>query len=503
MQTNHRFVYVNTACVRMLAADSPADVVGQRVLDRFHRDDHASVAARIRRLNEERLPVENRVERMVTQDGVEVPVELSAVPFVFEGANGALVFVRDVTQRQRNERSLRESEGMLRMAGQVAQLGGWSVTLPPERVVWSDEAAAIHEMPAGTSPTVEEALRFYAPEYRDRMTNVFGACVSDGVPFDEEAQILTASDRRVWVRAIGQSERDETGRIVRVKGAFQDITERRSLEERLLQSQKIESLGRLAGGVAHDYNNMLTVIIGKAELARLRLDPDHPVQRDIDEILAAGRRSAEITRQLLGFARKQTIAPRRLDLNLTLKRMLSILGLLIGEDIDLAWRPGVGLGHVLLDPVQIDQILTNLCINARDAIGGVGRITIETCNITIDEAYCRTRPGFVAGDFVMLAVSDDGCGMDAVTLSKAFEPFYTTKGVGEGTGLGLATVYGIVKQNGGFINVYSERGIGTTLKIYLPRLPPDDDGRERDTVTAEAIGPHGGETLLVVEDDPV
>jgi CheY-like chemotaxis protein len=262
----------------------------------------------------------------------------------------------------------------------------------------------------------------------------------------------------------------------------------------------MESVGRLAGGVAHDFNNMLSVILGNTELAMEKAGPEDPLHAHIQEIRKAAMHSAEITRQLLAFARKQVIAPRVLDLNDTVEEMLKMLRRLIGEDIDLVWQPAPGLWPVRMDPSQIDQILTNLGVNARDAISGVGRVTIETQNVVFDEAYCADHPGFVPGEFALLAVSDDGCGMDHETRDKLFEPFFTTKGVGQGTGLGLSTVLGIVKQNDGFINVYSEPGKGTIFKVYLPRHAGEAGriGAERAAET-----PAGrGETVLVVEDAP-
>jgi CheY-like chemotaxis protein len=262
----------------------------------------------------------------------------------------------------------------------------------------------------------------------------------------------------------------------------------------------MESVGRLAGGVAHDYNNMLGVILGHAEMALERVAPTEPLCHNLKEIRKAAERSADLTRQLLAFARKQTVAPKVLDLNKTVRAMSGMLRRLIGEDIDLAWMPGKELWTVNVDPSQIDQILANLCVNARDAIAGVGKVTVETGNISVDEAYCADHAGFVPGEYVLLAVSDNGCGMDAEVLSHLFEPFFTTKALGQGTGLGLATVYGAVKQNNGFINVYSELGQGTTFKIYLPRhaakqAPPAEAGR------AQAEG-RGSETILLVEDEP-
>jgi signal transduction histidine kinase len=235
----------------------------------------------------------------------------------------------------------------------------------------------------------------------------------------------------------------------------------------------MESVGRLAGGVAHDYNNMLTVIIGYAEMALERVGPEDPLRADLLEILRAARHSADITRQLLGFARKQPIRPRVLDLNATVEGMLKMLRRLIGEDINLSWRPGAGLWPVRMDPIQIDQVLANLCVNARDAISGVGRITIVTQNARVDAIQGPDTADFEPGDFVLLTVRDDGCGMAASTLERLFEPFFSTKPFGQGTGLGLATVYGIVKQNNGFIEVESQPGQGAVFRIYLPRQEPE------------------------------
>jgi CheY-like chemotaxis protein len=231
----------------------------------------------------------------------------------------------------------------------------------------------------------------------------------------------------------------------------------------------------------------------------MQCPPLEPIQADLEAIKKAAHRSADLIRQLLGFARKQTVAPKVLDLNNTLAGMLRMLQRLIGEDIDLVWVPKAGLWPVKIDPSQIDQLLANLCVNARDAITEVGKMTIETENIVFDEDYCADHQGFVLGDYVMLAVSDDGCGMGQDVLEHLFEPFFTTKEVGKGTGLGLATVYGIVKQNEGFINVYSEPGKGTTFKIYLPRF-----GGEvvEPSVEITKKTPKGhGEMVLLVEDE--
>ena len=261
----------------------------------------------------------------------------------------------------------------------------------------------------------------------------------------------------------------------------------------------MESVGRLAGGVAHDYNNALSVIIGFTDLAITKVDPTGSLRAHLDQVLKAADHAANITRQLLAFARKQTIDPKVIDLNENVESMLKMLRRLIGEDIDLAWLPGTALWSVKMDPSQINQILANLCVNARDAIEGVGKITIETGNATFDEAYCSDHAGFVPGEFIRLAVSDNGCGMDRETLGSIFEPFFTTKNLDKGTGLGLATIYGIIKQNNGFLNAYSEPGKGTTIKCYLTRHE-GKAAKIQGESTAETP-PGRGETVLLVEDD--
>jgi CheY-like chemotaxis protein len=244
---------------------------------------------------------------------------------------------------------------------------------------------------------------------------------------------------------------------------------------------------------------MLSVILGNTELGLQEVDATQPLHDNLQEIYEAAQRSTNVVRQLLAFARKQTIAPKVLDLNETVEEMLKMLRRLIGEDIDLSWQPEYDIWPVKMDPAQVDQILANLSVNARDAIDGVGKLTIETGKVSFDETHCAKHPYLVPGDFVLLAISDDGCGMDKETLDNIFEPFFTTKGVGQGTGLGLATVYGIVKQNNGFINVYSEPNQGTTFRIYLPRHHTVDEPVRAENISDFEV--HGDETILLVEDE--
>jgi len=621
--------------------------------------------------------------------------------FLISVMAGAFV-TRFLIQQKRAQEELAANYTLLGIAGKTAQFGGWSVDLMNDTCTWSDTVADIHEVPRGYSPPVKEGINFYAPEWREKITQVFRNCAEKGIPYDEQMEIINQKGKRVWVRTTGEPVRDELGNIVKVQGSFQnitegklkeedlreseskyrllienqtdlvvkvdlegrflfvspsycqmfgkteeellghtfmplvheedraptaeamkalyspphtayveqramtkdgwawlawaytavldsqgnvkeivgvgrDISERRHAEEtlktergqllsifdsideviyvadpntfeilyvneairrafnkemiggvcyrefqgfdrpcefctneiilkqkprpqrweyhnpilnrdfaivdriikwpdgrdvrfelaiditnrkraeaeteklhaQLLQAQKMESVGRLAGGVAHDFNNKLTVILGYTQLAMEDLNRTDPIYANLQQVMKAGNHSVQIVSQLLAFARKQTIAPKVLDLNETIEGMLKMLRRLIGEDIDLAWEPDSHLWSVQMDPTQIDQILVNLSVNARDAITGVGKVTIETENVVLDENYCADRAGFVPGDYVMLAVSDNGCGMDKETLANAFEPFYTTKEVGKGTGLGLSTVYGIAKQNNG------------------------------------------------------
>jgi PAS domain S-box-containing protein len=285
--------------------------------------------------------------------------------------------------------------------------------------------------------------------------------------------------------------RDITARV-------QEREVREKLETQLRHTQKMESVGQLAGGVAHDFNNMLSVILGYTEQI-LADQPQGTLLSDLQEIEKAAQRSADLTRQLLAFARCQTIAPRVFDLNPAVTNLLNMLGRLLGEDLELEWHPAPQPAVVRMDPSQLDQILANLCVNARDAIKGTGKVTIETSLATFNDAYCRDHLEASPGNFVMLAVSDDGTGMDRPTQTRIFEPYFTTKQVGEGTGLGLATVFGIVKQNEGRIEVYSEPEKGTTFKIYLPA----HEVKQMDAELARQADkpPRGSETVLLVEDE--
>jgi PAS domain S-box-containing protein len=687
------------------------------------------------------------------------------------------------------------AEGLLQTAGRVTRLGGWSVDLQSMRVLWSDEVAAIHEMPPGYSPTVDEGIAFYAPEWRQRISEVFEACAREGTPYDEEMEILTGRGRRVWVRTVGEAIRDDSGTVVGVHGAFQEITPRKRAEEALrhrltfqallsristmavetedaadfqsqcvailgeglsvsrayvfeyrpetdtmdnthewcapgvepqmarlqgvpsravawwtetlrkgraisfsdireipdrgvveiLQAQgilsvlavpffaggryfgflgfddcrslrewpqedveilrtisgilagvidrqeahrrlqeergqllsifdsvdepiyvidpgsyevlfvnqaakethgkdptggicyrelngleepcsfctneiilanrgetyrrehhhsvlgrtfsahdriirwpdgrdvrmelaiditeqkrteeqlqaalKMEAVGSLAGGIAHDFNNLLSVILNSATFVLEGLREGDPLREDVLEIQKAGKRAAALTRQLLAFSRRQVLEPRVMDPNETLAAMDSMLRRMVGEDVRFNQILAPDLGRVKVDPGQLEQVVLNLVANSRDAMPEGGKLTIETANAELDEAYAQGHVTVKPGSYVRLAVSDTGCGMDEATRRRVFDPFFTTKEMGKGTGLGLSTAYGIVKQSGGYIWAYGEPGKGSTFKVYLPRVMEEMEAREEAVKPREP--PRGTETVLVVEDEEV
>jgi len=399
-------------------------------------------------------------------------------------------------------------KALLRIAGRTARLGGWRVDVQGRHVVWSDEACELHEVPAGTAPTVTEAIAFYSPAWRGPIRDAVARCGRDGTPFDLEAEIVTATSARLWVRSIGSALRSAEGVITHVHGSVQDITPRKlaealhsKLEEQLRQAQKMETVGNLAGGVAHDFNNLMSVVLSYSDLLVEGLKESDPVRADLLEIRGAGLRAVELTRQLLAFSRQQVLAPKVVDIGGVVGGMEKMLRRLIGEDVELAASRAPDLGKVLVDPGQLEQVIMNLAVNARDAMPRGGMLTIETATVALDDAYASEHVGVTPGPHVMLAVSDTGTGMDSATQARMFEPFFTTKEKGKGTGLGLATVFGIVRQSGGTIWVYSEPGKGTTFKVYFPLA----DGAE---VTHDSVPPpaelstlRGSETILLVEDE--
>jgi two-component system cell cycle sensor histidine kinase/response regulator CckA len=504
IQGKGRIVYINAAGARLFGVEDRGRLLGKQVLDLIHPDYLEIVQERMQQLKEENTEVPLIEEKYLRLDGTPVDVEVAATPFIYQNEPAVQVIARDITERKLVEEALHESKDKISQILNSTAEGIYGLDLNGNctfcnqsglRILGYDNEEAligknmhelIHHTKADGTPYREDECAARRAIFKREY-------------FHKDREILWRSDRtrfsaEYWAHPIFR-DNEFIGTVV----TFVDITERVALENQLLQAQKMESVGRLAGGVAHDFNNMLSAILGHAELAMMHCTPSERIHADLKAIEKSALRSAELIRQLLAFASRQTVAPKVLDLNDRVTGMLKMLQRLIGEDIDLVWKPGTGLWPIKIDPSQIDQLLTNLCVNARDAIAGVGKVTIETENTPFDEAYCAVNKGFVCGAYVMLAVSDDGRGMSEEVLDNLFEPFFTTKEVGKGTGLGLATVYGVVKQNEGFVNVYSEPAEGTTFKIYLPRFV----GVNIES-TSESTGeiPEGrGETVLLVEDE--
>jgi PAS domain S-box-containing protein len=392
---------------------------------------------------------------------------------------GLAILLADRAMRlaQGRDRSA-EDAAMLRIAGKVARLGGWTIDLPDRTLRWSDENCAIHDVPPGYQPTLTEGIGLFPPEHKADVIRHVETCARDGTPYDFEMPKFTATGRKIWVRSIGEAVRDAEGRIIRLQGAFQDISDRKRAEEALRraqeelhQSQKLESVGRLAAGIAHDFNNLLSVINGYSEAVLASPHLDAETRGLVEEIAEAGQRAAVLTRQFLAFGGKQLLRPKVVDLTVLVTGMEDKLQHLLGEDVTLtttsAWPSPV---LVIADPRQLEEVIVNLARNAREAMPVGGSLTI----VTTQEAVGNGTPGkshVAPGFYAVLTVTDTGQGITE-PLHEIFEPYVTTKDVGQGSGLGLASVYGIVKQSGGFVSVDSEPGRGTTFSIHIPLADP-------------------------------
>jgi PAS domain S-box-containing protein len=443
----------------------------------------------------------NLVNPVVTRDGREVLLLTNGVPVV--GPDDTLIGYRgidvDVTHQRETESRLLESEARNRallnaLPDIIFIFNGDGVFVDYHA---SREARLLIPPDVFLGRSIREILPGEIAE--NTLIRIEAVCQGrDATPFRYEAMV--GSDKRYFESRIVACSDDRFLSIVR------DITdlrraelEQEQLQAQLRQAHKMESVGRLAGGVAHDFNNMLGVIIGHNEMAMEKTPPSSPVMEDLIEIKQSAERSAELTRQLLAFARRQSVSPRVLNLNKTLGGMLNMLRRLIGEDITLEWLPGEDLWPVLVDAPQMSQMLANLCINARQALPGTGRITITTRNVTLEREFCSLKPGSRPGDHVQISISDNGCGMDPETIDQIFEPFFTTRRQGQGTGLGLSTVYGIVKQSNGYIDVESEPGLGSTFRVYFPRSTTPEEAFTTETDLPMAPGGH--ETIILVEDE--
>jgi two-component system, cell cycle sensor histidine kinase and response regulator CckA len=436
------------------------------------------------------------------KEGTCVHVSLTLSPIRDDAGRISRVssIARDITERRAAERALFDAEERMRFALEVSHVGIWDVDLRTGVSRWSTISEQQHGIAAGTfAGTIEAFAAAIHADDRREVLDAIDRAVRERVDANIVYRTIWPDGGVHWIRSIGRFVYDEMGNPVRGAGIAMDVTERQTLEEQFRQSQKMEAIGQLAGGIAHDFNNMLTAILGNAEFLADALPEDGSLRTDVEEIQKAATRAATLTHQLLAFSRKQMLAPTVLHVGDVVGGVTPMLRRLIGETISLN-TTAHDRSRVKADRGQLEQVLVNLVVNARDAMRDGGVVTIETSDAVLDEAYARRHPGARTGPHVMIAVTDTGHGMDAATCGRVFEPFFTTKPQGQGTGLGLATVYGIVKQSGGSIWVYSEVGRGTTFKVYLPQTS--------EAVEASRAGgsrphrPRGTETILVVEDEP-
>jgi PAS domain S-box-containing protein len=470
----------------------------------------ACVPARIRHQTREKLSnvlgeadtsvIQNAI---VTRAGEERMIEWRTTFLRDEEGRVAGTFSSgtDITQRDYAIEALRTAEERMRFALQNAHVGIWDMDYTTGVLKWSETIEAHYGLSPHTfDGRFETFIERTHPDDRAALLETIGRAMKSGADFTTLNRSVWPDGTVRWLNGSGRILLGENGEPVRGIGISLDVTERHTLEAQFQQAQKMEAVGLLAGGVAHDFNNLLTAILGYCELLLIDMNPDDPHRADIAEIQAAGKSAAGLTRQLLAFSRKQIIEPTLLDLNEIVTSLRAMLGRLISEDvtIKLGLMPEPAL--VKADRGQVEQVVLNLAVNARDAMPKGGTLTIETANVELDEDYIKTHLSAKAGRYVLLSVSDTGAGMTPEVQARLFEPFFTTKEVGKGTGLGLATVHGVVARSGGSVNVYSEVGMGTSFKVYFPRA----DATEKIVAApAPVAAPRPGrQTVLVVEDAP-
>ena len=479
---------------------SHGEAIGQKLSELIilprHRNIYERGLQHFLRTGEEGQVLNRRVELTgLRRDGTEFPIEFSICALKRRGSYVFNAFIADITERKRAE------ENRVRLASIVESSADAIIGKTLDGIVTSWNRAAERTFGYTADEAIGKPIAFLIPQDRPDEESQIIERVKQGEHVTHFETVRRRKDGKEINIALTISPiEDGAGTIVGFSKIARDITEQKGLEAQLRQSQKMEGVGQLAGGIAHDFNNLLTVINSYSAMVLGELDFSNPfVRNGIEQIKEAGHRAASLTRQLLMFSRQQVLEPKVLDLNEVISNVAKLLRRLIGEDITQVLCLHPALGRVKIDPGQMEQVIMNLAVNARDAMPGGGQLTIETENVELDNAHARKHALVQSGPYVMLAVSDTGCGMDADTQARIFEPFFTTKGPGNGTGLGLATVDGIVRQSGGTISVYSELGKGTTFKIYLPRIEKASELPEPGAASVELL--RGSETVLLVEDD--
>jgi PAS domain S-box-containing protein len=498
IDADNRILYLSPA-VAAIEGYAPDELVGRLGLENTHPDDLEAVRRTIVELLAHPGKPIACVWRRRHKEGHWLWLEGVAINLLGDPAVGAIVTnYHDVTGRRRAEAEIRQTQQLMRMACRVGRMGAWSVDVPTLTVTWSEEIKTIHDLPLDFVPDITTAIEFYAPEYRPAITAAVDACRLEGVPFDMEVQIITATGRSVWAHTIGEAVRNAEGAIVSVQGAFQDITERRKLEHQFLRAQRLEGIGTLAGGIAHDLNNVLTPILLAINLLS-RGERDEKRLRMLEMMDASAKRGADMVKQVLSFARGvegQRLPVLILELLREIEKFINETFL---KSIRVRTQVAADIWYVVGDHTQLYQLLLNLCVNARDAMPDGGSITLSAENVTLDEVTAKVFVEAKPGSYVVIGVEDTGSGMTPEIIAKIFEPFFTTKDIGHGTGLGLSTCLAVVKSHGGFIRVYSEPQKGTSFKIYLPAQIIVQADPQRP---AEEMLPRGhGELILVVDDE--
>jgi two-component system, cell cycle sensor histidine kinase and response regulator CckA len=488
-----RFLAVNEAAVRHYGYGRN-EFFNMTILDIWPLDD---IAPLLRSMKHPSPGFQQRERwRHRKKDGTIIDVEITGHDLNFRGADAELVLAHDTTEELRGEEQLRQSEERFSKAFRSSPVG---ITISSEadgRYIDANPAYLAmmgYERDELVGQTVEE-LGVWAEKF-DRQLMIEQLKHPPAKPIEVSFKTRSREIRLVELVAERILLNDEPCILAIVR----DITGAKQLERQFRHAQKMEAIGQLAGGVAHDFNNILGVITGYAELSLQKLEPQHAVARNLQKIKTAADRATSLTKQLLAFSRQQVVHPHAVDVNAIVRNMDDMLRSLIGEDISITVNEAALLGSINADIGQLEQVLMNLVVNARDAMPGGGRITIETRNVELDESYQRKHEPVQPGQYVMLSVADSGCGMDETTVARIFEPFFTTKEAGRGTGLGLSTVYGIVKQSGGYIWVYSEPGKGTTFKLYFPRVSEAPEAFSKPI--EYAVPEVGSATILLVEDD--